>query len=338
MSIKIDGNFVCIGGFCFCETPTGLEFDGEAQSSVFCSLLSPVSGQSCGFTFGGRTPSPGSVTDRCIDKFPFATDTNATGVGQFTQKSGGEGTTAGQSSSVSGYISGGGVPCSDIIEKYPFVAGAPSSDVGELSCARTYAAGVTGSTSGYTIGGCGPVNDIIDKFPFSADAPATDVAEYGGTIMRSAGHSSSSTGYGSGGCYGPGKTGTIRKFPFAADSSTSVVGSIGGRADLAGQSSPDFGYASGGLGGGSVQTNTVDKFPFASDTNSSDVGDLTQIRSCVAGQSSTVSGYTSGGTLPGPLGGGATNTIDKFPFASDTNASDVGNLTQARNTAGGHQV
>jgi len=338
MAIDVTNNAICLTGGFFCQTPTGIRFEGEAQAQVFCSLLSPVSGQSCGFTFGGRTASPGSITDRCIDKFPFAADTNATGVGQFTQKSGGEGTTAGQSSSVSGYISGGGVPCSDIIEKYPFAAGAPTSDVGELSSARTYAAGVTGSTSGYTIGGCGPVYDVIDKFPFSADAPATDVAEYGGTIMRSAGHSSASTGYGSGGCYGPGKTGTIRKFPFAADSSTSVVGSIGGRADLAGQSSPEFGYASGGLDGGYAKTNKIDKFPFASDTNATDVGDLTQIRSCVAGQSSTVSGYTSGGTLPAPLGGGSTNTIDKFPFASDTNASDVGNLTQGRATAGGHQV
>lgn len=335
MAIKIDGNFVCIGGFCFCETPTGIQFDGEAQSAVFCSLLSPVSGQSFGFTSGGRDQFPASITSRCIDKFPFATDTNAVGVGSFSLIPSGEGTTAGQSSSVSGYISGGGVPCQDVIQKFPFAAGAPTSDVGELSSARTYAAGVTGSTSGYTIGGCGPISDVVDKFPFAADSPATDVAEYGFTVMRAAGHSSSSTGYVSGGCIPP-ITSFVRKFPFAADSSTSLVGCIGGRADLAGQSSPDFGYASGGYGG--VQTNTVDKFPFASDTNSSDVGDLTQIRSCVAGQSSTVSGYTSGGTLPGPLGGGSTNTIDKFPFASNTNASDVGNLAQGRAAAGGHQV
>ena len=39
-------------------------------------------------------------------------------------------------------------------------------------------------------------------------------------------------------------------------------------------------------------------------------------------------GYTSGGT-PG------TNVIDKFPFSSDTNASDVGDLTVGRPEAAG---
>ena len=38
----------------------------------------------------------------------------------------------------------------------------------------------------------------------------------------------------------------------------------------------------------------------------------------------SVSGYTSGGGVP------AFNTIDKFPFTSDTNATDVGNLTICR--------
>jgi hypothetical protein len=81
--------------------------------------------------------------------------------------------------------------------------------------------------------------------------------------------------------------------------------------------------------------NIIDKFPFASDANATDVGDLTQARSQATGQSSKVSGYTSGGTVPGPS---ATNRIDKFPFASDSNATVVGNLTQGRFNAAGQQV
>ena len=42
------------------------------------------------------------------------------------------------------------------------------------------------------------------------------------------------------------------------------------------------------------------------------------------------SGYTSGG-FP------AINTIDKFPFASDANATDVGDLTVARQNPAGQQ-
>ena len=46
----------------------------------------------------------------------------------------------------------------------------------------------------------------------------------------------------------------------------------------------------------------------------------------------TVSGYTSGG-LDSP--GVNVNTIDKFPFAADGNATDVGDLTQARSFVAG---
>ena len=74
----------------------------------------------------------------------------------------------------------------------------------------------------------------------------------------------------------------------------------------------------------------IDKFPFASDANATDVGDLFQSRLGAAGQSSTASGYTSGGN-PG------SNTIDKFPFASDGNATDVGNLTSSKPNCAGQQ-
>ena len=47
------------------------------------------------------------------------------------------------------------------------------------------------------------------------------------------------------------------------------------------------------------------------------------------------SGYTSGGSVSPPFSGSRKNTIDKFPFSSDTNASDVGDLTEARTSAGG---
>ena len=49
----------------------------------------------------------------------------------------------------------------------------------------------------------------------------------------------------------------------------------------------------------------------------------------------TVSGYTSGGNRnvsPGE------NIIDKFPFAADANATDVGDLTTGRYSAAGQQV
>ena len=93
------------------------------------------------------------------------------------------------------------------------------------------------------------------------------------------------------------------------------------------------GYVSGGQVTIPSRSNTIEKFPFASDGNGTDVGDLTQARYYVSGQSSTGSGYTSGGDAPGYV-----NIIDKFPFATDANATDVGDLTQARRVSAGQQV
>jgi hypothetical protein len=89
-------------------------------------------------------------------------------------------------------------------------------------------------------------------------------------------------------------------------------------------------------GGMYTFVNTIDKFPFATDANASDVGNITQARAVGAGQSSTASGYTSGGiTSPYPT---LVNIIDKFPFASDANATDVGDLTVGRYSSAGQQV
>ena len=76
---------------------------------------------------------------------------------------------------------------------------------------------------------------------------------------------------------------------------------------------------------------TIEKFSFSSDGNGSDVGDLTLSRRYAAGQSSTDSGYTSGGNFSDshPT---LTTTIDKFPFASDGNATFVGNLSTGVNS------
>jgi hypothetical protein len=144
-----------------------------------------------------------------------------------------------------------------------------------------------------------------------------------------AGQSSSASAYTSGGgapAGAPATNNTIDKFPFSSDGNATDVGDLSvARFYTAGQTSSANGYTSSGSDPGLSpgNKNIIDKFPFASDSNATDVGDVTLARLGPAGQSSTVSGYTSGGntTL------GAVNTIDKFPFASDGNATDVGDLT-----------
>jgi hypothetical protein len=196
-----------------------------------------------------------------------------------------------------------------------------------------------GSNYGYTSGGRYPYGpsygiaeftNIIDKFSFAADANATDVGDLFEASYGAAGQSSAEYGYVSGG--GPGYLATINKFSFSTDGNATDVGDLTlARSEMTGQSSSESGYTSGG---GWPHTPTVDKFPFATDANATDVGDLTQSRYLSAGQSSSESGYTSGGRSV-DVSPNNVNTIDKFPFATDANATDVGNLTVARWTSAG---
>ena len=291
-------------------------------------------GTVAGYTSGGRTENFPTLDRNVIDKFPFATDANATDVGDLTRNQNGS---AGQSSDVSGYTSGGNptgeFPIGDkTIDKFPFATNANATDVGDLTVARReISGGQSSDVSGYTSGGDAPFGNVIDKFPFAANANATDVGDL--TVARywTTGQSSTVSGYTSGGTGAPVNT-IIDKFPFATNANATDVGDLNGSfAYRSGQSSTVSGYVSGG---GST-TNLIEKFPFATNANATDVGDLFLTRNKAAGQSSTASGYTSGGQYSPSPGNNA--TIDKFPFASDSNATSVGNLSEARYHAIGQQ-
>ena len=86
------------------------------------------------------------------------------------------------------------------------------------------------------------------------------------------------------------------------------------------------------MGGGG--NNVIDKFPFASDGNATDVGDLTEPRTGVAASASTTHGYGACGD-DGSTPVRARNTIDKFAFASDGNATDIGDAYHARSFLSG---
>jgi len=239
--------------------------------------------------------------------------------------------------SVSGYTSGGLIPSfSNVIDKFPFAADANATDVGDLTVARQNVTGQSSDVSGYTSGGN---QTTIDKFPFATDGNAADVGDIGQSVGRAAGQSSAENGYvtytwETAGAYPapPTFASHIEKFPFAADANATDIGdlSVERTYTQGGNSSSVNGYTPGGNKPSptspDLTLNTIDKFPFASDGNATDVGDLTVGRANTTGQSSTESGYVSGG---------GNNTIDKFPFATDANATDVGDLTAGKYGAAG---
>jgi hypothetical protein len=242
-----------------------------------------------------------------------------------------------------GYASGGGLPSgpSNVIDKFSFTSDANATDVGDLTVARAVSAGQSSTSSGYASGGSEPpatgLSNVIGKFPFAADANATDVGDLTAARHSCAGQSSSTHGYASGGRTPP-YSNVIDKFSFASDANATDVGdTVSTLYGAAGQNSPSNGYISGGTfpptDPEGFYVNVIQKFPFASDANATNIADLTIGKRNAAGQSSSESGYTSGGLNPGDAN--AQISIDKFAFASDANATDVGDQLANRYGAAG---
>lgn len=208
------------------------------------------------------------------------------------------------------------------------------------------------STGGYTgtppyFGGNYYAN-TIDKFPLASSANATDTGDLytGYPSTRGIGlHTSASSDTDAftlsgaspfGGNFPFSGSTVIQSFSFASEGNSADTGrdllattARGG----AGNSSNTHGYTSGGYGNSFI--NQIQKFAFATTDNATDVGDMTYSRSARTGNSASSPsfGYIFGGVNPFPA---ELNIIEKFPFAADTNASDVGDLQYARVGVGGH--
>ncbi len=127
----------------------------------------------------------------------------------------------------------------------------------------------------------------------------------------------------------------IDRFAHASSANATDVGNLTKiKAYCGGALSSTHGYTMGGWNyipgeaqphGGLVD---IDKFSFASaTTNSSTIGDLAVLRTQIMGNTSETHGYGSGGGgYPNDVPAGY-NSIEKFPYASDSNTTDVGDTT-----------
>jgi len=229
-----------------------------------------------------------------------------------------------------GFEFGGGSNVTTIT-KYSFTSDGNAVDTtADLTVGTNEFAGCSSSTHGYGLGGAGSHSNVIDKFNMSTAANATDVGDLTAGRNRPNGNMSETYGY----CCGGGEPTTLRiidAFPFASDTNATDWGDL--TQDVAfhsGHSSSTYGYSSGGGAPPSpAGVNIIDKFSFASTSNATDVGDLTETSGYNSGgQQSETYGYRSGGRVASP--NVSSNVIDKWSFATDGNATDVGDLTVGR--------
>ena len=174
MTIKIYSDRIDIGDFTLFEGNGGVQFDGVARAENFRGGVGTFQGSISGYLSGGFVNT--------IEKFPFATNSNATDVGDLltvaTETSYYESSTA--SSKTHGYLAGGqiGPNIVNTIQKFPFATDTNSTDVGDLTVAKNATAGQSSTAFGYVCAGNSGVHtNTIEKFPFSADSNGTDVGD-----------------------------------------------------------------------------------------------------------------------------------------------------------------
>jgi len=198
------------------------------------------------------------------------------------------------------------------------------ADYGTSSTAAgaTYGGGVMSSEYAF-ITGLSPTSQFIEKFPFAADSEtATSVGTLSQAYGYMANNNTATHGYTAG--HNPVTT-NIDKFSTVSDGDGAVAAYLTvARYALSSQNSDSHGYHAGGYG--PAYSNVIDKFPFAADGNSVDVGDISAARYQSHGMSSTENGYVAGGQIY-PRYVAYPGRIDKFSFASDGNATYIGNLT-----------
>ena len=200
-----------------------------------------------------------------------------------------------------------------------------------------------GTQYGYVAGGYGDTSgsapqtvwNVIDKVSFTSDGNATDVGDLPTPRSSGGGHTSATHGYSSAGQNTSwANIDNIDKYSFASDGNAVDTGAdlLFNVNELGSASSNTHGYFAGGNSASpyydSAQfQNTISKFSFSASTNGTDVGNLTAHRWFAGCTNSASYGYCTGGqnpnTIPSPY---VFNIIDKWPFASDTNATDVGDL------------
>ena len=308
-----------------------------------------LGGTNYGYCAGGYDSIGAGADTDAIDKWSLSSDADATDVGNLTRglgpsPNGGESQTAGSSSSTHGYVAGGirqGVEWYDIIEKWTFASDANATDVANLTAGRMGCAGVSSPDYGFVMGGGESGDTIInkiEKYTFAADANATDVGDITVARQHCAGASSATHGYCIAGWQGS-HGNIIDKVSTSSDGNATDVGDLADKNNSGGDaSSTTHGYCHGGNDENDGYIDTIQKFSFSADYNATDAADLTRGRGAnLHGASSTTHGYNAGGKVS--YGGGVHSTldIDKYAFASDANATDVGDLVTERYNAGGCQ-
>jgi hypothetical protein len=233
----------------------------------------------------------------------------------------------------------GGSPSYDSSLEYIYI---PTTGNGTDFGDGTVAVGdtVAGTASATRAIFCGgdPSHTTIQAIEYSSKGNAFDFGDLTVHVSQASAISNGTRGI-KGGGYDPSPGASINVMD------TVIISSVGNAIDFgdltttargtAGAQSTTRGIFAGGISSGpEVLSNVIQYITMTTFGNATDFGDLTQARRNLAGFSSSTRGVFGGGFTPSPSTT-QYNTIDYITIASTGNATDFGDLTQARSDFGG---
>ena len=198
------------------------------------------SAASCGtadyaYIVGGHKTAPNENWD-IIQKFPYASQTNAVSIGNMAYSTG-LFQQCGWSSSTHGYSAGGYDYAPDWnnqfsdIEKFSFASEGNGVNCSNLTAETSYSSGSSSTTHGYTAGGYITdwlVTSKIDKMSFATEATASNIGNISAGMHSPVGSSSTTNGYATGGHLNGNTTASvnIEKYSHTSDGTVNIIGDI----------------------------------------------------------------------------------------------------------------
>ena len=308
---------------------------GDVQPYVF-------QGSSYGYCAGGYSWTGVFYGWNNIDRWPYASNTNAVDVGdlEVLYSSGaqtGPHRAGAASSGTHGYVLGsaGGI---DDIEKYQLVASANASKISDMVSGGENACWSNGTYAYVSGWAAAAPTDMIQQLSYATDVCIDSTANLSSVWKEHTTTQTTTHGYVVGGTKAGSITAVINKWQFATTNTSADVAvlTFARRNSGWGSSSLTHGYHAGGhTVVTATKINSIEKHQFSNDANATDVGDLAGLYYAYGGNSSTTHGYGFGREAASSTG---SNEISRVAFASDGNATDVGDLTVARMWGSGHQV
>ena len=204
-----------------------------------------------------------------------------------------------------------------------------SSDFGDLTLARNQLGGLSNNTRGIFAGG-NPQTDVIDFVTIASTANALDFGNLLATTQSPSGVASQTRGVFGGGEQSPNYITKIQSLTISTLGDTINFGDlITNRRLLMSCSSATRGLFAGGDNAPNSSQNVIEFITIATEGDATDFGDMNVRTQGGAATTNSIRACIAGGQQPSPSFT-LTNFIDFVVIATTGNATDFGDLTEAR--------